>query len=196
MKVSIIAAHDMMRVIGFEGSIPWHISADLKRFKELTLGKAVIMGRKTFESIGRPLSGRINVIMTSKPDEELQKWVVQPWYDPSRIFFVPSYQTALEACVGRAEHVFVIGGSSVYEEAMKTADDMYITIVYHAYKGDAYFPPYNCSLWSLTEVAEVQADEDDETPDYAFYYLERRTGAVKKFLGRLVSSVQQLLKRP
>jgi dihydrofolate reductase len=188
MRVSIIAAHDMNRVIGFEGKIPWYISADLKNFKNLTTGKAVIMGRKTFESIGKALPNRLNIVITSDPEAFSHKWI--PEYSPISSVGHPlvaasSYEEALKIAKSRMQkHVFAIGGTRVYEEAIKTADDMYITMVYHIHDGDTYFPDYSYRNWELVEISEVEIDENDETPEYAFMLLKRRTLG---FLGKTMN---------
>ena len=192
MRVSIIAAHDMMRVIGFEGGIPWHIPADLKRFKELTTGKAVIMGRKTFESIGKPLPNRVNIVITSDPKKFNDCYFEKFYgaYESTNLIVVSSYQQAISAARSpkmEIDHAFIIGGQKVYKEAMKTADDMYITVVFGHYEGDTYFPAYPCKTWKTVQVEEFYTDEEnEETPDYAFYYLERHkpglVGRAMKFL--------------
>lgn len=175
MRKSIIVAHDMGRVIGFEGKIPWHLPEDMKRFKELTTGKCVIMGRKTFESIGKPLPKRLNIVVTSDPYAFSDKWI--PYYTPQMdqthwLVAVPSYEEAIKLAASRGhEHVFAIGGTKIYEEALKTADDMYLTVIYHAHEGDTYFPYYDCHKW---DVKEVQEFYEEEIPDYSFFYLERK----------------------
>jgi dihydrofolate reductase len=199
MRKSIIAAHDMVNVIGFEGKIPWHIPDDLKRFKSLTMGKPIIMGRKTFESIGRPLPGRLNIIITSNTLGFSDSYKDQPWFNDERIRVVHSYEAALVAARGvKAEHVFIIGGERVYRDAMKDADDMYITVVFSRYEGDAHFPEYSSKEWDTKQEEEfIFLDENDESPDYAFYYLERRKQSpIGKAINYLSSKIPGFFKRP
>ncbi len=124
--LTIIAAISENNVIGKDGKIPWHISEDLKRFKSLTLGHSVIMGRKTFESLGKPLPERKNIVITHQKN-----------YNPPEVTVVHSFEEALNLCSGK---VFVIGGSSVYREALPHADVLEITRVHKHVDGDVYFP--------------------------------------------------------
>ncbi len=193
MRVSIIAAHDFHKVIGFEGKIPWYIPADLQRFKDLTLGNAVIMGRKTFQSIGRPLSGRLNIVLTSNRSWFEREYGGYGWFKPDRVAVADSYEDALLiAQLQGYQHVFAIGGHEIYSSAIKDADDMYITLVHGHYQGDAFFPEYSCRRWDIKTIVEVDGNENEETPDYAFYYLERRRGFIEKVLGFLKGQSNQL----
>lgn len=130
MIVSMIVAVGDNGVIGREGKIPWKLPHDLRRFKQLTMGKAVIMGRKTFESLSGPLSGRVNVIITKQNDFNVPKCLV-----------TDSLPAALDL-LERMDHkeVFVIGGDGVYREAMQFASVAYITKVHITESGDAFFP--------------------------------------------------------
>ena len=138
-RVSLIVAMDRQRVIGHEGRLPWHIPEDLKRFKVLTMGHSIIMGRKTHESIGRLLPGRRSVIVTRQPD-----------YAVPGAHVVHSMQEALAACAGD-EEVFVIGGGEIYREALPMADRIYLTEVEGNYRGDALFPELAVSEWRTTD---------------------------------------------
>jgi dihydrofolate reductase len=129
MIISIIAAMADNRVIGRGGAIPWDIPADRRRFRELTMGHPVIMGRKTFESIGRPLPGRTNIVLSRKPDFRAEGCIV-----------ANSLEDALRACCG-AEDVFICGGEELYRQALPMADRIFLTVVHHPCSGDAYFPP-------------------------------------------------------
>lgn len=138
MKICIIAAVADNGVIGNQGKIPWHIPEDLKRFKKITTGHAVIMGRKTFDSIGRPLPDRLNVVLTRKNDHGL----------PSSVTVADTLEKALEACRRRGvEKAFVIGGAEVYAQAIPAADEMILTIVHRSVEGDARFPEWDRSPW-------------------------------------------------
>lgn len=134
MKIIIIAAVSENGVIGDGPNIPWHISEDFKRFKELTLNHPVIMGRKTFESIGKPLSNRQNIVLTRKND-----------YNPEGVLVVHSLDEALSSC--EDEEVYIIGGSTVYSEAMPKADVLEITEVHQKVDGDVFFPDIDKNVW-------------------------------------------------
>jgi len=162
MKINIIAACDRNRLIGADGKIPWYIHKDLKRFKELTMGHAVIMGRSTFESIGRkPLTGRLNVVITSNAE-----------YGRNRdgAIFVSNCEDALKACdLSGQDSVFIIGGQQVYEETMPYADTIYLTKVYRTIEdGDnrRYFPTVDYNEWNWDK-AEIK-------DSYAFCIANRR----------------------
>jgi len=129
MKIVIIAAVAQDGTIGHAGKIPWHIGDDLKRFKRLTMGHPVIMGRKTLESIGKPLPGRRSIVLTRQ----------------SGVDRFPSLETALQSCGD--ETVFVIGGAEVYRAALPIADKMLLTHVNHPGGGDTKFPDYDRSEW-------------------------------------------------
>lgn len=140
------------RVIGAGNKLPWHLPADLKRFKALTLGHHIIMGRKTFESIGRLLPGRTNVVITRNPAWRFEGAVV-----------ADSLQRALELAAGDSE-VFVIGGEEVFREALPVADRIYFTEIERHFEGDVYFPAFASSQW------EESAREDlhDEISGLAY----------------------------
>lgn len=150
--ISLIVAHDKNRVIGYENEMPWHLPGDLKYFKEMTLGKPVIMGRKTFESIGRPLPGRRNIIITRNTE-----------YRSDGIEVVGSLDAALEL-VADVEEIMIIGGAQIFEQAMSLADKLYVTLIDHEFKGDTYFPSYEG--WEMVASREpVEAKEG-----YTFQY--------------------------
>ena len=128
MQISIIVALADNRLIGGNNKLLWHLPADLQYFKSITLGKPIIMGRKTYESIGKPLPGRRNIVISRNKQFKCQVCEV---YD--------SLSKALAALQDYAE-VMIIGGAEIYQQALPIADKMYITIVHHAFTGDAYFP--------------------------------------------------------
>ena len=136
--ISIIVAAARNGVIGSGNRMPWHISEDLKRFKTITLDHPVVMGRKTFESLGRPLPGRTNVVITRNPGYEAEGCKV-----------VCSLGEAL-ALFEEAQEVFVIGGGEIYREAMLVADRLYITWVEGDFEGDTFFPQIDHALWRIT----------------------------------------------
>lgn len=157
MKRAIIVASSLNRVIGKDGKIPWHLPDDLKRFKALTKGHAVIMGRKTYESIGKPLPERCNIVLSCDPEYKTKAplcWVF------------PDIASALR---WRQEGmVFFIGGQRVYQEALPLADTIYATLVLERFEGDAFFPDMDRSQWEETE--RVFHDKDDKHP-YPFIFM-------------------------
>ncbi len=165
MTVALVAAVAKNRVIGAGGALPWHISADLKRFKQITMGKPVVMGRKTFESIGRPLGGRANIVISANPD-----------YHLTGVTVVSSFADALKLAQTIAEanedgEVMVIGGAQVYHDALVRADRLYLTEVDAEYDGDVFFPELPEGQWR--EVAREDHPATDDEPGYSFVVLER-----------------------
>jgi len=145
------------RVIGKNNTLPWTLSADLKRFKELTSGKPVIMGRKTFESIGKPLPNRINIIITRENNYKADGCIV-----------VNSPEEALKSAKN-AQEVMIIGGEQIFKMFLPKANRMYLTFIDEEFEGDAYFPEYNESEWK-----EVFREEHrDNELNYAFVNLEK-----------------------
>ena len=160
MRVTLVAALGRNRVVGKGNRMPWHISEDLKRFKALTMGHPVVMGRKTFESIGKALPGRNNIVVSRSPD-----------FDAPGCRVVHSLEEALAAAVGAAE-VFVIGGAEIYALALPRANRLNFTEVDVCIDGDAYFPDFERSLWR--EVSrEPHATEGPQRLRYAFVTYER-----------------------
>lgn len=151
---------DRQRVIGAGGTLPWHIPQDLKRFKALTMGHAIIMGRKTHESIGRLLPGRRSIIVTR-----------QPGYAVPGAQVVHSVEAALAVCAGN-EEVFVIGGAEIYRELLPRADRIYVTEVQGDYPGDTWFPELSSADWQ--EVHREQAPALPGEPAIAYVRLDRR----------------------
>jgi dihydrofolate reductase len=160
--ISIIVAVAKNGVIGFRGDMPWRLSTDLKRFKKLTLGKPVIMGRKTFESIGKALPGRTNIVITRNPQ----------WQGEGAVA-VRGIDQALElapTCPGGEEEVFVIGGGQIYEQAMRQATKLYVTHVDAQPVGDTEFPEIDQLVWHLKSTENVPAGENDTLPSrFAIY---------------------------
>jgi dihydrofolate reductase len=159
--VSIIAAMDRNRLIGNNNQLPWHLPADLAHFKKLTMGKPIIMGRKTYESIGRPLPGRTNIVMTRSGD-----------FHPEGVMVASSLEQALEMAAGE-EEVMVIGGSTIYQLALPAAERLYITYVDNSYEGDAWFPALDTGQWRVIASEEHAADEKNSS-DYRFVTYERK----------------------
>lgn len=150
--VIIAAVAEKNRVIGKDGRLPWHISEDLRRFKQLTLGHAVLMGRKTFESIvarlDKPLPERRNLVLTSR----------ESFSDFHDVEVYPSINDALNAAANESM-LFIIGGESVYRETLPLADRLELTIVNGDYEGDAFFPEYQTLLGQQFELVKRDARE-------------------------------------
>ncbi len=154
MIISIIVAMDETRGIGVEGRLPWHLPADLKRFKSLTMGHHLIMGRKTFASIGRPLPGRTTIIVTR--DQSFQ---------PEGCLVAHSLETALEfARLDLEDNVFVIGGAEIFVQAIELADRIYLTQVHSSVPADVYFPEFAAADWQETDSEYHPADEKNRYP--------------------------------
>ncbi|MBQ3247064.1 MAG: dihydrofolate reductase [Alistipes sp.] len=149
--VSVIVAVAENGVIGDKNSLLWHISEDLRNFKRITSGHPVVMGRKTFESLGRPLPNRKNVVIT-RQDIEIEGCEV-----------VHSLEEAL-AMFSADEEIFIIGGAQIYREAMPIADRFYLTRVHHSYEGDTSFPEWNESEWQKVDSERFERGEKYEYP--------------------------------
>lgn len=162
--ISIIAAMSENRIIGYKGQIPWRLSADLKRFKELTMGHPVIMGRKTFESIGKALPGRTNIVLSRSPE-----------FNPPGCATVPSLREALDLTKDAGE-VFIIGGESLYKQTLPLAQKIYLTLVHAKFEGDAFFPIFSEGDWSLAS-SEVHQKDEKNPYDYTYLTYERQGGA-------------------
>lgn len=161
MKVGLIAAISENNVIGLNGKIPWHIPEDLKRFRKLTIGHPVIMGRKTCESLGKPLEKRLNIVISSQKN-----------HVGSGFYFFDSLKSSLKYIEENEfididkEKVYIIGGSEIYNQGIAICDFMDITRVKGNYEGDAFFPKVNWSEW------EEKSREDFE--NYSFIHYERK----------------------
>ena len=159
--ISIIVAVSANNVIGNEGDLPWRLPDDLRRFKAVTMGKPIIMGRKTCESIGKPLPGRQNIVITG-----------QAGFDAPGCDVVGSKEAAL-AAAGDAAEVMVIGGSQVYALFLPDAGRLYLTRVHAELEGDVHFPDVASDDWRLVAAETHGADERNEY-DYSFRTYERR----------------------
>lgn len=161
MKISIIVAMASNRVIGFNNQLPWHLSADLKKFKQITMGSPILMGRKTYESIGRPLPGRANLIISRNPN-----------YQQAGCQVFTDIDQALASCSNNDE-IFVIGGASFYQTMLSRADTLYITEINQAFEGDTYFPEINDQDWIELERQEISNDASVSF-SYNFVKLQRK----------------------
>ena len=160
MKVSIIVAMDKKGVIGLKGDLPWRLSADLQHFKAITMGKPLIMGRKTHESIGRPLPGRENIVLTHTNDFEAEGCTV-----------VHSLEEAFRVA-GDVDEVMIMGGSGIYDQSLARAGRLYLTEVHADVSGDVYFPEFDKDDWVEVEREEHSADEKNDF-GYSFVVMER-----------------------
>lgn len=160
VRISLIAAASENNVIGDHGKIPWDIPADMKHFRAITIGKPVIMGRKTYESIGHPLPKRPNIVITR-----------QKGFTAEGCEVVGSLEEAIEK-VERTEEVFVIGGGEIYKDALPRADRVYLTRVHATIEGDAYFPEFHSEHW--VERSRERHEAEGGQPAYTFLVYERR----------------------
>jgi dihydrofolate reductase len=159
-RVSVIAALAKNRVIGVENRLPWRLPEDLAHFKALTLGHPILMGRKTFESLGRPLPGRRNVVITRNPD-----------YRPEGAVVAHSIDAAIALCAD-ADEIFFIGGAELYAQAIPLADRLYLTEVDVEAEGDAWFPDYDRSAFREV-VRERHTGEKGDALHFDFAVYER-----------------------
>lgn len=160
MVISLIAALAVDRVIGMENAMPWHLPADLAWFKRHTQGKPIVMGRNTFRSIGQPLPGRHNIVVSRRPG------------DDDRMTWVASLDEAL-AAAGEAEEVMIIGGGSIYQQMLPKAHRLYLTHIDAEVEGDTHFPDYEPDEW-LSTFSEFHDADERNSHSYCFEILERR----------------------
>jgi dihydrofolate reductase len=146
-RVSLIVAMTRNRTIGINNTLPWHLPADLKHFKSLTMGHHIVMGRKTYESIGRPLPGRTSVVVSRNVH-----------YSPTGVILARSLEAAISAC-GDETEIFVIGGAELYRQAINLADRIYLTEIEADIQGDAHFTELDGKLWQETGRISHAPDE-------------------------------------
>ncbi|MDE0779837.1 MAG: dihydrofolate reductase [Alphaproteobacteria bacterium] len=159
MILSLVVAVAENGLIGRDGELPWRIPADLKFFKEITMGKPIVMGRKTWQSIGRPLPGRVNIVITRDSQFEAVGAVV-----------VGDLETALTAA-GDVPEAMIIGGAQIYAMAQERADRVYLTEVHASPDGDTFLPAFGSDDWR--EVARERHEVENEVPAFSFVTLER-----------------------
>jgi len=166
MNLAIIVAQAKNRVIGVNNKLPWHLPEDLRYFKQVTMAKPIIMGRNTYESIGRPLPGRTNIVISR-----------QEAYAPEGVKVVSSLEAAIElaesiALIDGASEAMVIGGGQIYAQALEKADRLYLTEVDAEIEGDAWFPEFSRDDWK--EVGRENFSADGPNPyNYSFIVLDR-----------------------
>jgi len=163
LRLVLVVAVAANGVIGREGGLPWRLSADLRRFKQITLGKPVVMGRKTWESIGKPLSGRHNIVMTRRRDFRLEDGAVSVVHD---------LDSAL-AAAGEVDEVMIIGGAEIYALSLPRAKVVELTRVHAEVAGDRRLPEFSAAEWQEIARSEHSADEGNDYP-MSFITLQRR----------------------
>ncbi len=159
-KISLIVAVDEKGGIGFQNALLCHLPADLKHFKSITYGKPIIMGYRTFVSIGKPLPGRLNIVLT-RQDRQIEG-----------VEIVHSLQQALSLASSAAE-VIIIGGANVFEESLPLANRIYLTKIHHHFEADAYFPELDLSTWRRERLGAHKKDEKNAF-DMTFFQFERQ----------------------
>jgi len=159
--ISVIVARADNGVIGRDNTMPWRLRNDLRYFKQVTMGKPVIMGRKTFESIGKPLPGRLNIVIT-RQYQALGEGVV----------VVPSLQAAIALASGEGEEIMIIGGTQIYQQAIPLASRIYMTKVRGMTEGDVVFPALEKSEWQQTVLESYSRDEHNDW-DHEMVLMER-----------------------
>jgi dihydrofolate reductase len=161
MNISIIVATSKENCIGKDNKLLWNISEDLKHFKSITMNHHIIMGRRTFESIGKPLPGRTSIIISRQEDYLVEKCII-----------VNSLEKAIEKAKNDTE-IFIIGGGQIYKDAIKYANKIYLTKINHSFEGDTFFPIINPEDWELKEQQSFEPNEKNPYC-YSFITLYRR----------------------
>ena len=163
MIISLIVAASENNVIGIENKLPWHQPEDLKFFKNTTWGMPVAMGRKTFEAVGKPLPGRMNIVITRD----------KFWHSPGAITVGSIADAVTEATDAGYKEIFITGGGEIFLQSMLLADRIYLTRIHADIKGDAFFPEINEAEWELTGVKDFKADEKNKY-DMSFETWQKR----------------------
>lgn len=158
MTLSILVAHDKNRGIGFNNQLPWHLPNDLKHVKKLSTGNTLVMGRATYDSIGKPLPNRKNVVLTRNKNFKAEG--VEVIHDIKEI----------EKLEG---HVFIFGGQSLFEMFIDKVDDMYITVIDDTFQADTFFPSYTFEDWEIESAVEGEVDDKNKYP-HTFLHLVRK----------------------
>lgn len=163
MIISSLVAAAQNGVIGIDNKLPWHLPADLKLFKRLTMGHHILMGRKCYESIGKPLPGRISIVISRNPDYKAEGCIV-----------LNSIEDGIEyARQQEEEELFIIGGAEIFKETLDQWDILYLTIIEENIEGDVYLPKIDWTKWSLKESEFFQPDEKNKY-NYSFNTFIRR----------------------
>jgi dihydrofolate reductase len=160
--VCIVVATAEDNVIGKDNQLIWHLPADLKHFKHLTMGHPILMGRKTYESIGKPLPGRTTIIITRQKDYQVEGCIV-----------VHSVKDAIEKGLQLDQDIYIIGGAEIYKQALPFTDTIELTKIHHSFDGDTYFPDINDEEWE-TESKENHEPDEKNKYSYSFLKLKRK----------------------
>lgn len=164
MRIAAIVAMSENRVIGKDNQLPWHLPADLKHFKQITMGKSILMGRKTFESIGHALPGRKNIIITR-----------DAMYYAKDCLVFNSIDTAL-ASLATEDEIFVIGGALLFQQMLPRIQHLYLTIIHQQFAGDVFFPEFDMQEWHEVKREDYEADALNQY-SYSFIELESATNS-------------------
>jgi dihydrofolate reductase len=163
MIVSFVVAADENNLIGKDNQLPWHLPADLKYFKNLTTGHCIVMGRKTFDSLGRLLPNRTHVIITRQKN-----------YQAEGVIVVNSIEEAINTCAEKGEEeIFIIGGAEIFKQALNNANRLYLTRIRHSFDGDTWLPEFNPSDWKEVNREDHQPDEKN-VYSYSFLTYQRK----------------------
>ncbi len=158
MHLALIAAMDKQQVIGYQNRLPWHVSADLKWFKAMTLGKPVLMGRKTFESIGKPLPGRQNIVISHDAN-----------YLADGVDVVTEINAAMFIVDSAIDEIMVIGGATIYQQTLPLAQRLYLTRLDIEVEGDTFFPEWSLNEWHLTNVEKFTDEKTGITGEFQIW---------------------------
>lgn len=159
--LSVIVAIDENNLMGSNNDLPWHLPNDLKRFKQITTGHTIIMGRKTYESIGRPLPNRKNIIITRNKNFNAEGCIVIHSWEEIRQY------------IEEEDEVFLIGGADLIKQKLHQVDRIYLTVIHETFNGDIYFPKLNLDEWELVEEEQGVIDEKNVYP-HTFYVYNRK----------------------
>ncbi len=163
MRLSAITAIAQNNIIGKDNSLPWHLPADMKFFKKTTMGHAIIMGRKTYESFKKALPGRTNIVITRQSDYTLSDAIV-----------VHSLEEGIEKAKEiEKEEIFILGGAQIFEQSLPLIDRLYLTRIYEAFEGDIQFPDFEVNQWEMTGIEPHEPDEKNKYY-YAFQLWEKK----------------------
>jgi dihydrofolate reductase len=164
MTISLIAACDLQMTIGKDGDLPWHLPADLRFFMHTTMGKPMIMGRRTFDTLPGPLKGRLNIVLTRNEE-----------FAPDGVTVAHTVDEALQSA-RRAEpneEIMILGGSTIFERFLPDSDRFYLTVIHERFEGgDTFFPAFDLSQWEISSVEHHDPDAENAYP-YSFFVLER-----------------------
>ena len=160
--IAIVVAAAENNVIGKDNGLIWHLPADLRHFKQVTMGHPMLMGRKTFESIGKPLPGRTSIIITTQKDYAAKGCIV-----------THSLQEAVEQAKALDEEICIIGGAEIYRQALPLTDSIYLTRIHHSFEGDVFFPEIKEEEWEAVEQEHHEPDEKNKY-SYSFITLKRK----------------------